>query len=125
MKKIVKAENAPAALGPYSHAVCAGQFIFTSGQLGMDPATGKLAQGVEEQARLALTNLEIILKSAGATLKDVVKTTIFVQDLKDFAAVNKIYGDIFGDMYPARSCVQVAALPAGGLVEIEAVAVKG
>jgi 2-iminobutanoate/2-iminopropanoate deaminase len=122
MKKVIHSDNAPKAIGPYSHAISAGGFVFTSGQIGLDPLTGKLAQGIEEQTKRALDNLEAVLESAGASFKDVVKTTVFVQDLKDFAAVNKIYGEKLKENYPARSCVQVAALPAGGLVEIEAIA---
>lgn len=127
MKNIVSATNAPAALGPYSHAVAApagAQFLFTSGQLGIDPANGQLAEGVEAQTKQALSNLEAVLQAGGYTLQDVVKTTVFVQDLGDFAKVNAIYGERFGQEFPARSCVQVAKLPAGGLVEIEAIAVK-
>lgn len=122
MKKTVSASNAPAAIGPYSHAAVSGPFVFTSGQLGFDPATGKLKEGVEAQAEQALQNLKAVLEAAGATLDDIVKTTIFLADMKDFPLVNKIYGAQFTGDFPARSCVQVAALPAGGLVEIEAVA---
>jgi 2-iminobutanoate/2-iminopropanoate deaminase len=122
MKQVIHSDNAPKAIGPYSHAISAGGFVFTSGQIGLDPLTGKLLQGIEEQTKQALDNLEAVLGSAGVSFDDVVKTTVFVQDLKDFAAVNKIYGERLGENRPARSCVQVAALPAGGLVEIEAIA---
>jgi 2-iminobutanoate/2-iminopropanoate deaminase len=124
MKQVIHSDNAPKAIGPYSHAIFAGGFVFTSGQIGLDPQTGKLKQGVEEQTKQSQDNLEAVLGSAGASLGDVVKTTVFVEDLKDFAAVNKIYAEKFGNNRPARSCVQVAALPAGGLVEIEAIAIK-
>ncbi len=124
MKELVSAKNAPAAIGPYNHAVAMEGMVFTSGQLGIDPATGKLADGVEAQARQAFTNLKNVLEAAGASLADVVKTTVFVTDLADFAKVNAIYGEFFGPDYPARSCVQVAALPAGGLVEAEAIAFR-
>lgn len=124
MKEIISAPNAPAAIGPYSHAVAHEGFVFTSGQLGIDPKTGKLPEGIEAQAEQSLTNLENVLKAAGASMSDVVKTTVFVKDLADFGKVNKIYGEHFGSDFPARSCVQVAALPAGALVEIEAVAMK-
>ena len=124
MKEIISTSNAPAALGPYSHAVVVGDMVFTSGQLGIDPATGALAEGVAAQAEQALKNLEAVLKAAGATLNDVVKTTVFVKDLADFATVNGIYAQHFTTDCPARSCVQIAALPAGGLVEIEAIAFK-
>lgn len=124
MKEIISATNAPAALGPYSHAVAMEGVVFTSGQLGIDPETGKLVEGVAAQAEQALKNLEAVLKAAGASMADVVKTTVFVTDLADFGTVNAIYGQHFGADFPARSCVQVAALPAGGLVEIEAVAFR-
>ncbi len=123
MKQTILAQNAPAAIGPYSHAVVSGSFVFTSGQLGFDPSTGKLLEGVEAQAEQAFKNLEAVLKASGASLADIVKTTVFLADMKDFPLVNKIYGAHFEGDYPARSCVQVAALPAGGLVEVEAVAV--
>ncbi|HMM32563.1 MAG TPA: RidA family protein [Clostridia bacterium] len=122
MKQTIIAKNAPAAIGPYSHAVVSGQFVFTSGQLGFDPENGKLKEGVEAQAEQALTNLKTVLEAAGASLESVVKTTVFLADMKDFPLVNKIYGTYFNGDFPARSCVQVAALPAGGLVEVEAVA---
>lgn len=125
MKKLVKATDAPAAIGPYNHAIVMGDMIFTSGQLGIDPKNGRLVSGVEEQAMMALKNLQTVLSAAGFEIGDVVKTTVFVTDLSDFGKVNNIYGDFFGGDYPARSCVQVAALPAGGLVEVEAIAIKG
>ena len=125
MKKIITAENAPAALGPYSHAVAAGDLLFTSGQLGMDPSTGKLAgETIEAQAEQALRNLESVLAAAGMTFANVVKATIFLTDLADFAAVNGIYATRFPEAPPARSCFQVAALPAGGKIEIEMIASK-
>ena len=124
MKNIIKCDSAPAALGPYSHACEANGFIFTSGQLGIDPATGKLCDGVEAQARQAFTNIKNVLEAAGASMGDVLKTTVFVTDLKDFVKVNAIYAEFFAPNFPARSCVQVAALPAGGLVEIEVIANK-
>jgi 2-iminobutanoate/2-iminopropanoate deaminase len=96
--------------------------VFLSGQLGIDPAEGKLVEGVEAQARQALNNIRNVLDAAGLTLDDVVKTTIFLTDMKDFAVVNAVYGSFFTEPFPARSCVQVAALPAGGLVEIEVLA---
>ncbi len=124
MKKQINAANAPAAIGPYCHATEANGFIFTSGQLGFDPETGKLREGVEAQARQSFTNLKTVLESAGSSLDDVLKTTVFVADLADFGKVNAIYAEFFGPNYPARSCVQVAALPAGGLVEAEVIAIK-
>lgn len=124
MKEIIVAENAPAAIGPYSHAVVINDMVFTSGQLGLIPETGKLPEGVEAQTEQALINLRNVLKASGADMEHVVKTTVFVQDLADFAKVNAIYAKFFATNPPARSCVQVAKLPAGGLVEIEAVAAK-
>lgn len=124
MKEIIRSQNAPAALGPYNHAIAFGQLVFTSGQLGIDPASGKFAQGVEAQARLALENLKNVLEAAGSSLQNVVKATIFVQDLADFPKVNAIYAEFFGPDYPARSCVEVAALPGGGLVECECIALR-
>ena len=125
MKKIITAPNAPAALGPYSHAVAAGDLLFTSGQLGMDPATGKLAgDGIEAQTEQALRNLEAVLAANHMTFANVVKTTIFLADLGDFATVNGIYATRFPCDPPARSCFQVAALPAGAKIEIEAIASK-
>ena len=115
--------EAPAAIGPYSQAVTAGGFLFCSGQLGLDPATGELATGdVESQAARALMNLGNVLEAAGCTFEDVVKTTIFLADMADFAVVNGVYGRFVTDPPPARSTVQVAALPRGGRVEIEAIA---
>lgn len=124
MKQTITATNAPAAIGPYSHAVAAGNFLFTSGQLGIDPATGKLPEGVEAQAVQALENLKAVLAAGAMGLENVVKTTVFVKNMGDFKAVNAIYASYFTSDCPARSCVEVAALPAGGLVEIEAIAVK-
>ena len=124
MKQIINASNAPAAIGPYSHAIEIEGYIFTSGQLGIDPATGKLCDGVEAQARQAFTNIKNVLEAAGASMDDVLKTTVFVTDLKDFVKVNAIYAEFFAPNFPARSCVQVAALPAGCLVEIEVIANK-
>ncbi len=123
MKKIITAPNAPAALGPYSHAVSTGALVFASGQLGMDPTTGALAgQSIEAQAEQALINVENVLAAAGLTFANVVKTTIFLTDLADFATVNGIYATRFPTEPPARSCIQVAALPAGARIEIEVIA---
>lgn len=123
-KTIVHSAGAPAAIGPYSQATRAGGFLFTSGQLGMDPASGELRNGVEAQTEQALRNLEAVLAQAGLDLGDVVKTTVFVADLRDFAAVNAVYQRFFSCDPPARSCVQAAALPKGGLVEIECIAAE-
>ncbi len=121
----ISASGAPAALGPYSHAIGFGDLVFCSGQLGLDPATGELADGVEAQAERALSNLMAVLDAAGLGPADVVKTTIFLADMADFPKVNAIYGRFFPEPYPARSTVQVAALPKAGLVEIEAIAAGG
>jgi 2-iminobutanoate/2-iminopropanoate deaminase len=123
-KEIINASNAPAAVGPYVHAVKAGDFLFTSGQLGLDPVTGVMAEGVEAQAHLSLKNLGAILKEAGLTYSDVIKTTVFLDDMNDFGTINVIYAEYFQGETPARSCVQVAKLPKGGLIEIEAIAVR-
>lgn len=123
MKRIVT-DKAPAALGPYVQAVDTGTVVYCSGQLGLDPATNTLADGVAAQTRQSLQNLQAVLAEAGLDLSHVVKTTVFVQDLADFGTVNEVYAELFGDTYPARSCVQIAALPKGGLVEIECIAVR-
>ena len=115
----VSTPNAPAALGPYSQAVDTGSTVYCSGQLGLDPATGNLADGVQAQTHQALKNLQAVLNEAGLSLDNVVKTTVFVQDLADFGTVNEIYGTYFHGGFPARSCVQIAALPKNALVEIE------
>ena len=122
--KTVSTEKAPAAIGPYSQAVLTGGLLLTSGQLGLDPETGTLPEGVEAQAAQALENIGAILAEAGYERTDVVKTTIFIRNMGDFAAVNRIYAGFFGDHKPARSCVEVSALPKGGLVEIEATAAR-
>lgn len=123
-KKIIATTNAPQAIGPYAQGWVIGNMIYTSGQLGIDVTTGKLAEGIEAQAHASMRNLSAVLKEAGADMNDVVKTTVFVKDLADFAVVNEIYGSYFDGAYPARSCVQVAKLPLDGLVEIECIAMK-
>ena len=120
----VSTPNAPAALGPYSQAVDTGSTVYCSGQLGLDPATGNLADGVQAQTHQALKNLQAVLNEAGLSLDNVVKTTVFVQDLADFGTVNEIYGTYFHGGFPARSCVQIAALPKNALVETECIAVR-
>jgi len=118
----VSTSGAPAALGPYSQGIAAGDLVFCSGQVGIDPVSGELAEGVEAQAARALRNLEAVLDAAGCSFGDVVKTTIFLVDIADFAAVNAIYGRVMPDPPPARSTVAVAALPKGARVEIDAIA---
>jgi 2-iminobutanoate/2-iminopropanoate deaminase len=117
--------NAPPVAGPYSPAVRAGDWLVLAGQVGLDPRSGKLAEGVEAQARQVLANIRAVLGDCGASLDDVAKTLVFVTDLGDFATVNAIYAEAFGAHKPARSTVQVAGLPAGALVEIEAWAYLG
>ena len=124
MKKAINANHAPAAVGPYVHAVQVGEMIFTSGQIGLVPETGELKEGVEAQTHQALQNLAAVLEAAGSDFNHVVKTTVFLDDINDFATVNAIYAEYFKEEFPARSCVEVAKLPKGGLVEIEAIAVK-
>lgn len=124
MKQTITCENAPAAVGPFVHAKLVNGVLYTSGQLPIDPKTGTMPESVEEQAKQSLANVEAILASADMTKKDIFKTTVFVKDLNDFAAVNAIYGEFFGKSYPARSCVEVARLPLDAKVEIEAIAAK-
>ncbi len=123
-KQCIHAPQAPAALGPYSHATQAGNFIFCSGQAGLIPETGNLAEGLRAQTEQTLKNIGVVLAASGCSFADVVKTTIFLKDMRDFAIVNEIYGRFFGKDFPARSTVQVAALPKDALVEIEAIAYK-
>lgn len=124
-RQIISSANAPGAIGPYSQAVRAGNTIYLSGSLGLDPKTGDLKEGVVEQTHQSLKNLGEVLKAAGADYGNVVKTTVLLQNIADFAAVNEVYGQYFKSPYPARAAYQVAALPKGGLVEIEAVAIAG
>jgi 2-iminobutanoate/2-iminopropanoate deaminase len=121
-RQAVSTAGAPSAIGPYSQAVASGEIVACSGQLGLDPTTGELAEGVEAQAERALRNLEAVLDAAGCSMADVVKTTIFLADIADFAAVNAIYARYMPEPPPARSTFAVAALPKGGLVEIDALA---
>lgn len=121
-RSAISTGGAPAAIGPYSQAIDADGIVFCSGQLGLDPATGELAEGVEAQAERALKNLSAVLDAAGLSWADVAKTTIFLVDIGDFAAVNAVYGAVMPDPPPARSTVGIAALPKGGRVEIEAIA---
>lgn len=124
MKKVIYSDKAPAAVGPYAHANAENGFVYVSGQLGINPETGKMDEDVLVQARQGLENLKNILEDAGAGLDTVVKTLVFLTDISDFAEVNKIYAEYFGENSPARSCVEVSALPLGGKFEIEAVATE-
>jgi len=124
-RRSLSTDAAPAAIGPYSQGIDADPMIYTSGQLGIDPRTGELvAGGIGEEARRALDNLGAVLAAAGVSYADVVKTTVFLADISDFAALNDVYGSYFSDSPPARSTFAVAALPKGGRVEIEAIAVR-
>ncbi|XP_062395529.1 2-iminobutanoate/2-iminopropanoate deaminase-like [Sardina pilchardus] len=125
IRRIVNTAKAPAAIGPYSQAVVVERTVYISGQLGMDPASGQLVAGVQAQTKQALINMGAILKEAGCEYENVVKTTVLLADINDFANVNEIYKQFFQKSFPARAAYQVAALPRGGLVEIEAVAVLG
>ncbi len=125
-KQSIQAPNAPAAVGPYSHAVRAGDFLYTSGQIPLDPASGALIEGdIQAQTWQVFRNLEAVLAAAGADFSHVVKATVFLRDMNDFAAVNEIYAKFFEQPYPARSAVQVARLPKDAGVEIELVAYLG
>jgi 2-iminobutanoate/2-iminopropanoate deaminase len=125
MKKSIETRNAPSAIGPYSQAVASDDAVYCSGQIGLDPQTGTLVPGgIEPEIRRVLENLREVLGAAGLGLGDVVKTTIFVADLREFDIVNRVYGEHFTAPYPARATVQVAALPRGARVEIEAIALR-
>ena len=122
--KVISTQTAPAAIGPYSQAIDLGNMVFVSGQIPVDPATGTMADTIEAQARQSLANLKAILAEAGLTMANGVKTVIFRADINDFAAVNAVYAEAFADPYPARGCVQVAAIPKGARVEIECIAAR-
>lgn len=121
--KQISTPNAPAAIGPYSQALRSGNMVFVSGQIPVNPATGEMPTDIAEQAKQALTNLKNVLMAAGLGMNNVIKTTVFLADLKDFAAVNAVYESFFLAPYPARSCVQVAGIPKGAGVEIECIAI--
>jgi 2-iminobutanoate/2-iminopropanoate deaminase len=122
--RTVHTDKAPAAIGPYSQGIIAGNFLFTAGQIALDPATGQIVQGdVTAQTERVMRNLTAVLENAGTSWSDVVKTTVYLQDMADFPRVNEVYGRMIGDARPARSTVQVSGLPRGVLVEIDAVAV--
>lgn len=125
MKQVIFSKEAPAAVGPYSHAIDCGNLVFLSGQVPLVPETGALAEGgIEAQTRQMFSNIRAVLQSCGLTFDNVVKTTVFMTDLKDFNVFNEIYAEYFPNDPPARSCVQVAALPKGALVEAECICVK-
>lgn len=123
-RRIISTERAPKAIGPYSQGIRSGEFIFCAGQIPLDPATGKIVQGdIRDQTRRVLENLDAVLGAAGSSLSRVVKTTVFLTDFDDFKAMNEVYANFFSDTPPVRSTVQVARLPAGALIEIEAIAI--
>ena len=123
MKKVIRTTKAPSAIGPYSQAIQVGNIIYTSGQIPIDPATGSFVEGgIKEQTRQSLLNVKAILEEVGLTMGNVVKTTVFMADMNDFADMNAVYAEFFAEPYPARSAVAVKTLPKGALVEIEVVA---
>lgn len=125
-REVIATDKAPGAIGPYSQGIAAGSFVFTSGQLPIDMATGELElNDMKKAAKNSLDNVKAILEASGASMADIVKTTVFLTDMNDFAAVNEVYATYFDAAPPARSCVAVAALPKGAKIEIEAVAVHG
>lgn len=125
MRKEIKTQRAPKAIGPYSQAIEANGFVFCSGQIAIDPSTGELSQGdIEEQTRIILENIREVLKAAHTSLDKVVKATVFLQDLNDYAKMNAVYGEFFTSPYPARAAVQVARLPKDVKIEVEVIAVK-
>lgn len=124
MKTVISTTNAPAAIGPYSQAIEANGFIFASGQIPVDPATGEVPEGITAQTEQVLLNVKNLLEAAGTSLEQVVKTTVFIQSMDDFVTINRIYKKYFEKDCPARSCVEVAKLPKGVLLEMEAIAVK-
>ena len=123
-KEIISTKKAPSAIGPYSQGMIVGDLVFTSGQIPLNPESGELVTEISKATVQVMENLSAVLEAAGSSLEKVIKTTIFLQDLNDFEKVNEIYGDYFKDNLPARSCVQVAKLPKGATVEIEAIAIK-
>lgn len=124
MKQVLATDQAPAAIGPYSQGIAASETVYVSGQLPLDPATGAFPEGIAAQAAQSLKNIQAILAQQGMTLANVVKTTVFLADINDFAEMNKVYGEFFTQPYPARSAVQVAKLPKDAPLEIECIAVK-
>ncbi|TYP51575.1 RidA family protein [Thermosediminibacter litoriperuensis] len=123
MKKVIKTDMAPKAIGPYSQAIMVGDFLFASGQVAINPATGEVVEGgIEAQTRQVMENVKNILQAAGMDFSNVVKTTVFITNMDDFAKVNEIYAGYFGENPPARSCVEVSRLPKGVLIEVEVIA---
>ena len=125
MKKKIETKNAPGAIGPYSQGMIAGGMVFTSGQLPVDPASGEIPDTVQEQARISLENVRAVVEAAGSSMDQVIKTTVFIKNMDDFAKINEVYAQFFAEPFPARACVEVARLPKDALVEIECVALLG
>ncbi|MBQ1682380.1 MAG: RidA family protein [Agathobacter sp.] len=124
MKNVIATDKAPAAIGPYSQAIEVNNMVYTSGVIPVDPATGNIPEGSVAQARQAFTNLSNLLEAAGTSTANVIKTTVFIKEMNDFAAINEVYAEFFPAPYPARSCVEVARLPKDVMLEIEAIATK-
>ncbi len=124
MKKVISTTKAPAAIGPYSQAIDAGSMVFTSGIIPVVPETGEIPEGSVSQARQAFKNLSNLLEAAGSSMDKVIKTTVFIKEMNDFAAINEVYAEYFNEPYPSRSCVEVARLPKDVMIEIEAIAEK-
>ncbi|MBS4957380.1 MAG: RidA family protein [Clostridium sp.] len=123
-KEVINTKNAPGAIGPYSQGIIVGDFVYTSGQIPINPATGVMETDIKSATKQSMENVKAILEAAGTSLEKVIKTSIFLKDLNDFAVVNEIYGTYFSENPPARSCVQVAKLPKDAVIEIEAIATK-
>ena len=123
-KKIITTDKAPAAIGPYSQAIEAGGFVFASGQIPVDPATGNIPDGIEAQAKQVLTNVKNLMEASGLSMDNIVKTSVFIKDMNDFAKVNEVYASFFESDFPARSCVEVARLPKDVLIEVEVIAAR-
>lgn len=123
-KRVIATDKAPAAIGPYSQAIEVNGLIYTSGMIPVIPQTGEIVEGIEAQAKQALTNVKNLLESAGSSMDKVIKTTVFIKDMNDFAAVNAVYATFFSGAFPSRSCVEVARLPKDVLIEVEAVAIQ-
>lgn len=123
-KKVIVTKNAPGAIGPYSQAIEVNGFVYASGQIPIIPETGELAQGIEAQTKQALTNVKGIMEAAGLSMDNIVKTTVFIKDMNDFAKVNEVYATFFTSDFPARSCVEVARLPKDVLIEVEVIAAR-
>ena len=123
-KKIIATDKAPAAIGPYSQAIEADGFVFASGQIPVDPATGNIPDGIEAQAKQALINVKNLMEASGLSMDNIVKTSVFIKDMNDFAKVNEVYATFFESDFPARSCVEVARLPKDVLIEVEVIAAR-